>query len=178
MILLLLACGGPRDGSAVGNPGNAGFVGVDVPGGVDLEVGTLEVKAFGVEQPRFRRGEDLSYGVHEDFDLLDDTPWLYMPAGRWSGVAAFTGDPSILLEGTTDEVEFCLELPLGRVDVDEFFEVDGQDFWISFDLSRVLQPALLEAQADEEGVVYVGPDDLGAELLANILREDVELDVQ
>jgi len=176
MILMLLACGGPRDGSAVGNPGNAGFTLGDVPTDVELEVGELEVKAFGLRSPIFR-SEDPAYGVHDDFDLLDDTPWLYVPSGRWTGIEAMTGNPSILLEGTTDALEFCMELPLGKLEVDETIRVDGQDFWVSLDVDRVLQPAFLHARA-EDGFLYIGPEDPLAEVLAELIRQDVDLDIQ
>lgn len=55
MILsVMLACGTQWGGSAVGNPGNAGFTSVDVPRGVELDVARLEVKAFGLDGPGTR----------------------------------------------------------------------------------------------------------------------------
>ncbi|HJN75531.1 MAG TPA: hypothetical protein QGF58_16495 [Myxococcota bacterium] len=45
-------------------------------------------------------------------------------------------------------------------------------------LERALNPGVIEAHADDEGYAYIGPEDLMADVLAELIREDVQLEIQ
>lgn len=161
MWILSLACLGPRDGTAVGNPGNAGMVGSDQSERVDWQNGSVRAKAVAAEQ----RGEKEGRFLGTEMDLLGElNPMMELSPGRYEGIFLYIDRLS--LQGFTDQGVFIdLEVEPSRLCVEgDFRVVEDDELLLRFPLDRVVDVDALHETGIDELVVH--PENPRADELA------------
>lgn len=162
MILLLsLACLGPRDGTAVGNPGDAGMVGSDEGGRMAWHWGSVRAKAAVAEQ----RGEKAGLFLGSEMDLLGElNPMMRLSPGRYEGLYLYID--RLTLVGHSDQgVLVDIEVQPSRLCVEgDFGVVEDDALLLRFPLDRVVDVDALHATGLQELVIR--PGDPEAEALA------------
>lgn len=154
MLMLLIACLGPRDGTAVGNPGNAGLIGQSEDGSrVNWNQASVRAKAAAAENSEGVRGGFLG----EEINLLRPSDsFIELERGRYEGVFLYID--ALELRGETDSgVPIILEVEPSRLCVEGDFRVQEDDaLLLLMPLDRIVDvDAVDEAGLDR---LYVGPE--------------------
>ncbi len=154
MLMLLIACLGPRDGTAVGNPGNAGLIGQSEDGSrVNWNQASVRAKAAAAESSEGVRGGFLG----EEINLLRPSDaFIELERGRYEGVFLYID--ALELRGETDSgVPIILEVEPSRLCVEGDFRVQEDDaLLLLMPLDRIVDvDAVDEAGLDR---LYVGPE--------------------
>lgn len=149
-----LACMGPRDGTAVGNPGNAGLIGQSEDGSrVHWDRATVRAKAAAAENEEGVLGSFLG----QDLNLLRPSgAFIELQRGRYEGVFLYID--ALEMRGETDSgVPVILEVEPSRLCVEGDFRVQEDDaLLLLLPLDRIVDvDAVDEAGLDR---LYVGPE--------------------
>lgn len=173
---LLLACLGPKDGTAVGNPATAGFTGIDIPMDIGLELAQADIKVLRMESCRKDEGSTLVW-VGEVVDLLDDARMLAeLPAGRWCEMTFSLGAEGMHLVGETAAgTPFDVVVHPGeQVEIGRKFTADGQSMLVAVVFEEFVDASELDALG---GYVRADPgdplsDEWGVRLFDSVLVID------
>lgn len=131
---VLIACGDPNGGTAVGNPGKLSMQVEGLPPGADLHSGTFDVAAL--ELAHGRRLTIVRFD--EVFDLVEPGD-IAFPAGAWdTAVLLPRGDEPLHLTGEAEDgTPFDVALPVEPMLFEGDFEVDGDDVIVGVSLRAV-----------------------------------------
>lgn len=175
LLLFTLACDMPRDGTAVGNPGNAGLTGTEMPDGVDWHQADADAKAIRLVDDG-RLGSTQWIEVHETVDLLAPvSSQVRIPTGRWDRMELVLATDGLRLRGEIEGgVDFDVTLDAQVLTIEGPIVVEpGDNLLIAVPLSDAVDLDAIEYHGTH--TVLVHADDPAAQHWADALADATQL---